>query len=414
MAVTSWQVIARDPDLNRRGYLPYSKLTFDHVHQDVSTWSLELPALRSVQAKLGPGWGVIIVRDGVEILSGPMQDDGPRSWSASDDGRVGTITVTGGDDTAIVDGELAYPAPTLAAASQTGAAANDIRSGPAETVIKGYVGANVGTTRAAARGDADAPDVRLVTVATDLARGDTVQFTARWQKLTDIARVIAQAGSGLGWDVVQDIATGELVFDVYAPRDLSRRLRFSRETGNLIAASTTDSMPTLTHAVVLGQIPTPTDPSAVEDPSQQPIIERKDSDAAEAWRMIIRQTVDATSAAADDGTNQTAEMTQAGDAALADGRRQYATDVTIVETAQVRYPHTVRRGDYVTVIDPNRPGRTISDTITSVHVEVDTNAGTETVQLNVGVQDSAATGDDLTDLVKVLKRKVAQLERRTA
>lgn len=414
MAVTGWRVIARDPDLKRRGDLPFTKLTFDHVHLDVSTWTLELPALRSVQNRIGPGWGIIIVRDGVEIMSGPMQDDGPRAWTAESDGEVGTITITGGDDTAIVDGELAYPDPTKDAASQTGAAANDVRSGAAETVIKGYVGANVGVGRAAARGDAGAPDVRLVTVAPDLARGDTVQFTARFQKLTEIARTISQAGSGLGWDVVQDVASGELIFDVYAPRDLSRRLRFSRETGNLTAASTTDSMPTLTHAVVLGQMPTSTTgDTEVDDPSKQPIVERKDSAAANDWRMVIRQTVDATSAADDTTTDQIAEMQQAGDAALADGKRTYATDVTIVETARVRYPHTVRRGDYVTVIDPNRPGRTISDTITSVHVEVDTDAGTELVQLNVGVQDSNATGDDLTDLVKVLKRKVAQLERRT-
>lgn len=410
-----WQVIARDPDLKRRGYLPYTKLTLDHAHLAVSSWTLELPATRYVQNRIGPGWGIIIVRDGLEIMSGPMEGDGPRSWTAADDGEIGTITITGGDDLAIVAGELAYPDPTKTASAQTGAAANDVRSGAAETVIKGYVGANVGVDRASARGDADAPDVRLVTVAEDLARGDTVQFTARFQALTDIARTISQAGSGLGFEVVQDIATGNLVFDCYAPRDLSGRLRFSKDTGNLISASTTDSMPTLTHAVVLGTIPS--DPAATdetEDPSKQPIVERKDSAAAQDWRMVVRQTVDGTAAAADDGTDQTAEMQQAGDAALADGRRQYATDVQVVETAQVRYPATVRRGDIVTVIDPARGGREIVDAITNVHVEVTGEDGTELIRFDVGVSDGVTTDtDDLTSLVLTLKKQVTALQRRT-
>lgn len=401
-----WEVIARDPDLRRRGYLPTTKVTFDHRHRDVSAWTVEMTGTRPAMARLGPGWGAILLRDGLEIMSGPLEDDGPRSWSAGDDGKIGRFTVTYADDAAIVAGELAYPDPTKAAADQTGGVAYDTRSGPAETVIKGYVGDNVGTARAAARGDASALDVRLVTVAEDLGRGDSVQFSARFHKLTDIAKAIALAGTDIGFDVIQDIATNELVFDCYQPRDLSRRLRFSRATGNLISSSTTDSMPTTTHAVVLGAIPT-SDTTSETDPSKQPIVERQDSTAANDWRMIVRQVVDSS------GTSDTTEMQQAGDAALADGRRQYATDVVIVETAQVRYPFTIRRGDVVTVVDPLRDGRTITAPIMNVHGEIDMEAGTEQIRFDVGTTDTTSTGDDLTDLVKVLKKQVQALQRRT-
>lgn len=393
---SEWQVIARDPDLARRGYLPWETLTIDHRHADVSAWTLTLPAVPSVTSRLGPGWGVIILRYGQELLSGPLEDDGPRSWTAADDGGPGTITVTGADDLVIVANEIAYPDPTKNAVGQTGSAYQDTQ-GPAaaETVIKHYVSANAGSARAAARGDAAAPDARVVTVAADSGRGDVVSFSARFDNLLDIIQTISQAGSNLGAEVLQ--SGSDLVFDVYEPRDLTARMRFSRESGTLIAASTTVSMPTLTHAVVLG---------AGTDAAQI-VGEVKDSASAESWRMIVRQTVDSTSTS--DGT----QITQAGQAARAAGKRQYARDVTIVETAQVRYPQTIRRGDLVTIVDPTRAGTVITDIISSVHIEADASAGTKLIQLNVGTTTSTTSGNDLINQLRIIRRRVNELQRRT-
>jgi hypothetical protein len=391
-----WQVLSRDPDLVPRGYLPWETLTIDHRHVDVSAWTLTLPAIPTVMGKLGPGWGAIVLRNGQEILSGPLEDDGPRAWSAATDGGPGLITVTGADDLAIVANEIAYPDPTKNAAGQTGSAYQDVQTSlAAETVIKHYVGANVGSARATARKDTSAPDARVVTIATDQARGDVVSFSSRFDNLLDIIRTISQAGSNLGVQVVQSGTS--LVFDVYEPRDLTARMRFSRQSGTLIAASTTVSMPTLTHAVVLGS---GTDAAQV-------IAERKDSAAAESWRMIVRQTVDSS------GTSDATQLAQAGDSALTAGKRQYARDVTIVETAQVRYPTTIRRGDLVTIVDPTRPGTVITDIISSVHIEVDASAGTKLIQLNVGTTTSTATGNDLINQLRIVKRRVDELQRRT-
>lgn len=511
-----WQVIARDPDLNRRGYLPWTTLTLDHRHADMSAWTLTMPATPQVMAKLGPGWGAIILRNGIELMSGPLEDDGPRTWSATDDGGPGTITVTGADDLAIVANELAYPDPTATATSQggvptpadpvlthaatggtvaagtyqvattyinargttlpsntvsvtttgststitvdsppavpgatgwyayvtsaggdtptrqqdpgsptaigtnytltappktngagvpgsnsTGGPAQDVQTGPAETVIKHYVSANVGTTRAAARGDASAPHARLVTVAADQGRGDDVTFSARFDSLLDIIQTISQAGSNLGAEVIQ--VDSDLVFDVYEPRDLTARMRFSRTSGTLTAASTTVSMPTLTHAVVLGS---GSNSGAAVDNSQV-IAEVDDSATADDWRMIVRQTVDSS------GVTDAAQMATAGQSALTAGKRQYARDVTIVETPQVRYPDTIKRGDLVTIVDPTRPGVVITDIISSAHIEVDASAGTKLVQINVGTTTATTTGNDLTDQLIVVKRLINQLQRRT-
>lgn len=393
-----WQVIARDPDLVRRGFLPWDQLTIDHRHADVSSWTLTMPALPSVLSKLGPGWGAIILRNGQELLAGPLEDDGPRSWSAANDGGPGTITVTGADDLVILANELAYPDPTKSAAGQTGAAYQDVQTAlPAETVIKHYVTANVGTTRAAARADPNALHTRVLTVAADQQRGDIVTLSARFNSLLDILQVISQAGSNLGATVTQQ--GSELVFDVYEPRDLTGMLRFSRESGTLISASTTVSMPTLTHAVVLGDGST----------NAQVVAEVDDSATADQWRMVVRQVVAATSS-----TTDVTQLTQDGQAALAAGRREYARDVTIVETAQVRYPQSFQRGDLVSIVDPTRPGTVINDVISSVHIEVDASQGTKLIQFNVGTTTETATSNDLTNELTVVKQYVKTLQKRTS
>jgi hypothetical protein len=391
-----WQVISRDPDLVRRGYLPWKTLVLDHRHADVSAWTLTLPAIPSVLDKIGPGWGVILLRWGQELLSGPIEDDGPRSWTAASDGGPGTITVTGADDLVIVANEIAYPNPALNATGQSGSTYQDVQtSHAAETVIKHYVAANVGSTRATARGDASAPLARTVTVATDQGRGDTVSFTARFNGLLDIIQTISNAGSNLGAEVLQSGST--LVFDVYEPRDLTSRMRFSREAGTLTTIDSTVSMPTLTHAVVLG----------AGTGAAQVVTEVDDSVSAQSWRMIVRQAVDSSS------TSDAATMTQAGQAALTAGRRQYARNVTIVETPQVRYPQTVRRGDIVTIVDPTRPGTVITDVISSVHIEADASAGTRLIQFNVGTTTQTASANDLTNQLTIVKRKINELQKRT-
>lgn len=403
MVSSEWQVIARDPDLKRRGYLPWNTLTLDHRHADVSSWTLTLPDIPQVLDKIGPGWGVILLRWGQELLSGPLEDDGPRSWTAADDGSgPGTLTVTGADDLVIVANELAYPAPSKNAVGQTGSAMQDIQSSvAAETAIKHYVSANVGSTRAAARGDANAPGARTVTVAADQARGDIISYSARFDGLLDVIQAISQAGSNLGAEVLQQ--GNSLVFDVYEPRDLTKRMRFSREAGTLTSASTTVSMPTVTHSVVLG----------TGSGNAQVVTEVDDSASAQAWRMIVRQTTDASSATDSSGNADATQMTQAGQAALTAGARQYARDCTIVETAQVRYPQTVRRGDLITIADPTRPGTTITDVISSVHIEADASAGTRLLQFNVGLTTQTSSGSDVTDQLTVLKRRVNELQRRT-
>lgn len=403
-----WRVIARDPDLVLRGDLPWEQIILDDRHIDLSSLQVTMADTERVRSLLGKGWGMVLLRNDTEVMSGPLVDDGERTWTAATDGKRGMITAQYADDLAIVANELAYPNPAVSATSNTGTIVAHPVTGAAETVIKTVVGANVGTGRTTARGDSGVPHQRLLTIATDNHLGASLTYTPRFDNLLTLIQNISLAGSNIGATVLQ--SGSSLVFDVYMPNDLTGRMRFSREADNLIAATTSISMPTLTHAVVLG--PQQYNSGGTAIPNTQIISEVTADASADAWRMVVAGAVDASNVSG--GTSTTAaEMTSAGTAALQAGIRQYARDVTIVETTQVRYRRDIGKGDLVTVVDPTRTGVVITDIVSSFHVELDASQGTTLIQFNVGIQDGTVSPDALVNQLKILKKKASLLTRRT-
>lgn len=96
----------------------------------------------------------------------------------------------------------------------------DVRTGPAETVIKNYVKYNAGSL---AKVDRQIPGL---TVEADAAAGATVTGRARFDNLTDFICAI-----GLATDLGLRVLDGE--FQVWAPQDLSAKVRFSDITDTL-------------------------------------------------------------------------------------------------------------------------------------------------------------------------------------
>lgn len=400
-----WRLLARDPDLNLRGDLPWSTLTLDHYHCAVSTWTVTLPATAYVKQRLGPGWGSVLLRDNQPVIDGPLEADGPRSWAAATDADTGTVDMTYVDNVTIIANELAWPNPALSIPNQiTGNYQDKITGVAAETAIKHYISQNIGTGRNAERGDPAAPDVWLLDVLADQGRGDIIDYAARFDSLIDICQTISEAGSNLG--LVVNLVGSQLQFDVYEPTDKSARMRFTLPSGTLLASDSTESLPTLTHAIVMGQTP------SGGNSAQQVLALAANSAQAEAWRMAVAQTVDGGGTNANTAT----QLQAAGKAALAQGGQSWARDVTIAETAQVRYPSTITRGDIVTVVDPTRlPGdNVVTDIVGSVHVELDATQGTQLIQLNIGTSSATASGQAVADELKTLRKRVDNLIRRTA
>lgn len=381
-------VVSRDPDLALRGFLPYTRLTVTLNWLAVSSWTIDLPATDAVLGKCAPGWGVIVYLDGEQILSGAIEDiERERSSDGAATGR-GTVSITGSDDLAIVASELAWPVPTEPVTNQ-GASARDSRSGAAETVIKGYVSDNVGVGRDVDRQDASAPDVREVVVGADQARGDTVEFSARFDPLLDLIR---EAHGGLGVTCGQDTSQ-QIVFDVVEPRDLSGSAVFSFELGNLRSARWNSGLPETTHAIVGGE----------GEGTARIFRERRDSTAANDWRMHTAEFIDQRS------SSSNLELDQAGDEALEDGRRTGIIDARLLDTARLAYGTDYHLGDRVTVVP--EPPSAFTDIVTSVQITADAESGEVHIAPAVGWSGGGPYETRQDRLLARLQRAVSALER---
>lgn len=390
----------RRQDLTLAGELRgWTSLQVNLKWNGVGSWTVQGPNRGLMRRLMEPTRGLVVVdRRGVPLLSpddvvisGDVEENGPLAWAAEGgDSGPGTITLAGGDDLAIVADELAFPDPAHAVSGQT--TDYDVRSGAAETVIKGFVGANVGVGRASARADAAVPTARTVVIAPDLGRGANVSYQARFDPLLEVAvKMAAAAGPPLGVRVQQ--SGSDLVFDVYQPLDRSAAVRFSRDRRNLRGYTLTRSMPTATHVVVAGG----------GEGAARVFRERKDAAAATEWGRIVRTFVDQRQ------TTDAGELDNAGDEALLQGTRTGALSVTAVDTPRMRFGRHFGLGDHVAV--ELETGVVMVDRVTAATLSA-TDAGSQPTQITIGTPDRDPSTSDLYGMVKALQEEIGALQRR--
>ena len=91
---------------------------------------------------------------------------------------------------------------------------HDIKSGPAETVIKHYASnCMINPTNPARK-------IPLVIMATDQGRGPSISWQSRYKNLAEELEKISLL-TGLGWNVYLDLQTMQWVFEVYEGRNLT-------------------------------------------------------------------------------------------------------------------------------------------------------------------------------------------------
>lgn len=313
------------------------------------------------------------------------------------DGRiVETLTLTGADALSLLANRIAYPAPASAWSAQ--AIASTTYTDPAETVIKDIVTANMVTA-----GDTNRR-VPLLTVATDQARGGSATYKVVTpdpsattgteivtvnQSLMDMVRAVDEQ-SPLG--VSLELGDGELIFDVFEPRDLSEVAVFSPELGNLVEASLTVSDATgnaiLLQSKVTGSNFTQTNGVGYNDP----------------W-LRVEQFNDQSS------TDTAADITTAGATQVASHAGRVRISVTVIDIPRLRFGADApgvqgyRVGDIVTL--DIREGVVYSDVISKVQLVADTTGEeyAETVTPTIGRAPDGA--DDET----IDARLAAQLRR---
>lgn len=324
-------VEVRDADRIRRGQIDPRDLDIKIVERfrGVGMWELTLPADNELVTHLRTAGSGIVVSDYLpedaaedfgEVFSGPMVT---ATYKASAEDPEGSWTFVGLDDNVIAQFSLAYPTPGAAADAQTDA--YDKREDVGETVLKGYVDANIGPSGTVAR------SYDFLTIATDQGRGTTAIGSARFDLLADLLTALA-VQSGLGWKFTQDGT--DVSFDVYEPVDRSAFVRMSIVNDTLTDVEWSYTAPTVTDVVVMGQ-----GEGADRDITE---ISTTASDAlAAAWGMRREAVIDARD------TEDPDEIQARGLTALAEGVTTYSVKFTPAQADAMVYGLHWSLGDIV-------------------------------------------------------------------
>ena len=311
-----------DKTLTRTGWLnDPASLKVVPRHDAIGTAEITVPSShRKVPRLAAKGARAVIEYHGEHLMSGYIRGRSGQGPTAS-----GQFTYTLEDDLGLVQRMLGWAKPDAAINAQTTKA--DTRTGPAETVAKAFVEAQLAHNT-----------VDLIQVAPSLGRGSVITVSSRMKVLSDqLMDAVDKAGVGLSAKQVGS----HIVLDAYTPRVYPHTL--SEAAGTITNWSWSDSDPAMTRAIIGG-------PNTDTSREFRQII---DSAREEALGYTVEGFVDAQSA-----TGYT-EMDAAGTAALAEAGPKAGFSLELSETKNFRYGGDgVRVGDQVTV---DIGGQTMTD-----------------------------------------------------
>lgn len=311
-------------DLTGREWLgAYRSLTLTPRHNLQPTGQLVIDSDRDIAGMLTtPGCRYRALLDGDHVSSGMVRT------VAGTFGTDGALTVQLEDDWRLLRRILGWQVPGSAIGSQS-AAEYATYTGPAETVVKNLIAANVTRLGAALQ--------QPVTIAASLGRGATITVQTRMHAPADrLFPLVDQAGVGV---TVRQAADGSgLVVDCYEPTTFPVDL--SHDSGTLDGGSWTRIPPEATRVVV----------AAGGEGTARVHREYVDAAAEAAWGDLIEGYVDARDidpAAA----NLEALMSARGAEALAAAKARAGLSLELVESDTFRYGGAdgIRVGDRVTV-----------------------------------------------------------------
>lgn len=372
--MTDTEIYLRNAALEIVGQVDdFTKLEAVIRFNTAGSWILDVPA--SLASKLGPGAGIVARRGATVLFSGPVTEPS-RNWSKDTD----SLSVAGITDECHPDDRLALPADPPYTADDY-----DVRTDDAETVIKGYVDANLGPSA-----DPDRRPPGGLVLGPNLHRGSTVTGRARFDNLGDLIRSLAVAGGDLGWRIVQQGT--DLVFDVYEPMDRSATAKFSPALGNLRSFSYKPTVSKANYVIVGGG----------GQGTGRVFVEGGDAGQIARWRRRIETFRDRRD------TTVVGELNQTRSEELASNAEKLALTIAPIDTSAVQFLRDYNLGDRITVEVDGTP---IVDVVREVKLTIDSSG--ETITPTAGTPEAAGKGWlGVFGQVRSLARKVGQLERR--
>lgn len=381
-----YRLLVRDPSLTITAEIDqYIGCTIQPRFNGLGAWVLEIPADVQAADEFVEGAGLVVVRNGQVLLSGPMtrrEDHG--------DEQGDRVILSGYDDMIHLIDRDAFPcAPPFTTQ------ADDVRVGPAESVMYGYVGDNAVAGGAWVTG----PRVPVtgLSLAPDLGRGLSVTGRARFVNLMDLLTDLALSGGDLGFRVVQTLSTPPtLQFQVYVPVDRSASAVFSREMGNLRGYEYVTEAPTGNAIYVAGQ----------GEGNARVIRLREDTASVALYNRRIEVFVDRRDA------TTTAELDQTGDEDLVRRADRGQLNLQPIDTEGLSFlaadlTRGYQLGDKVTVIVHGVP---VQELVREVRITLSPEKGEE-LEPVVGTPGAVLTHTD-TYVLRNIHRRLSLQERR--
>lgn len=381
------QVLVTDRNLNAIGdpLTGWTRIDATLRWREPGSGTITLPARPETMELLAAGHRLEIIEDGRYLTGGPMERPmAPYQRSIPGDegggeAPPGTVEVAWADDLVHLEWRRVYPNPALPVDSQD--VSHYEATGSAEQVMRQLVDLNAGPNALPGR---QVPALALGDLA---GVGTTISVRARYSSLLAELQSAAINGGELGFRLRR--AGGQLLFEVYQPRDLTAEARYSWDLGNLRSITVEQASPSLTHAIVGGQ----------GEGSFREIVEVADAVAASRW-WRIESWVDSRHEDTYEG------LVQSGHEALIEGGESVQVSAVTVDTPDLTFGRDVDLGDRVTIA--YLPGVEVSQIVRQAHIQITPTAGTHTTVL-IGSQQ-ATTDPAWVQITRRIQRRLTALE----
>jgi hypothetical protein len=344
-----------DATLTPRMPITFYSLSATLYYNAVSSWSMTIPYSQNLWNAVKAGDVLIEVdwrgmfKFGGKVEQPAYQDSIPGARSGGAPLAGPFMVLSGADWMALIANRIAYPDPTKTWPNQAKNVMDVLTNAPVEDGVKAFIDQNMGLgTIGAGPGAIAARRMPYFDIANSLGRGGLVSYTVKFAasvnlNLLDLCRTLIAAGSGttgMGMSIQRN--GKRLLFDVYIPRDLSKKAWFSKDLGNLTAINLYLTDPTCTNACVNGA-----GALSVE----------KVAASTTVWNRS-EQYVDQSTETDVNNVNAAAQIT------LASGGFGPLLNATITDSPFLTFGRDYYLGDIVTV--EVTPGNIYSDVITSV------------------------------------------------
>ncbi|MFF1450173.1 siphovirus ReqiPepy6 Gp37-like family protein [Streptomyces sp. NPDC058274] len=412
-----YRVEVRDAALNRIGIID-TWISMDVVvrYCAAGSWQILVEAGTPQADMLQKGGGVAIYQDEVDtpILTGQIETF-QHYWTNDQHTSLGSLYFGGSCDNKLAYSRLAFPDPTKSATQQW-SATDDARavSGPAGHLIWSELYQALGPGAVAER------RIGNVIFEGDVSFGTTVSDNLQWDvigsKLESWTTNNGSGNQGAGYRCVWDPNGKCINLHIFAPRNLSKDVRFSKELGNLREFTWSLTAPTVTRVFVACQ----------GTGKGRYIYQQIDTDTEAEWGRQIEQWVDRRDLPikADPTTGQpikadlsvtdaqfaTAQqaVTQAATDALTQGAKNGNFQIYPLDTPHIKFGRDYFVGDIVTV---SVDGTEYTDIVREVSITVDSGGQTQTVSPSIGDQGSG-NPLNLYKTVFEMREKLRRLEAR--